>query len=61
MNEPIRIEPKERVRHFTSWFFSSGWQLVATLLALYLLWDIADSLEWIGRGLFHIAERIPKG
>ena len=59
MNEPIRIEPKERVRHFTSWFFSSGWQLVATLLALYLLWDIADSLNWIGGCLGGISTRMP--
>ncbi len=47
MTEPVRIDLKEKVHHFTRWFFSGGWQLFATLLALYLLWDIVGVLDSI--------------
>jgi hypothetical protein len=60
MNEQTRIEPKQRVGLFGSWLFAGGWQLIATSLALYLLWDIAASLNQISSNLWRISVNMPQ-
>ena len=54
MNEQPRIEPKQRIHHFAKWFLAGGWQPIASLLALYLLWVIAGELNSIGGELARV-------
>ncbi len=54
MKEPKRIELNQSLHNFAKWCLSSGWQLVATLIALYLMWDVSHALWGIHNRIWNI-------